>query len=949
MDPNTSGFQLVRHWAQAREAAGIPLIAALVQEERLSRGAMSLGPYFRSHGLSLSGALLRAREQVAWAALDAAFAASWRKRMVFSQALGLARTYLTFLIEAAKLSEEVPDRSLRVRFGISTVLAARFGLVELSQLESACEALLDAHQDGADNALTYFLEGCLWRYDLFGEKGALESAARTIGGSAGGTNLNATWYLNCGELWTKLAGEASTVSGRKKFLERALHATEGARLCNPAEAETVLRIVMLQALLDELGKRGVSREIDISTRGIRLPFCMRTSHAVLSPTLEWIAPALVAAISRDRRAGEFVFRDVLSELHSYLAKVDRSNAREHLRNAIRTRSGAPKGRPLRGHRSRLADAEDKLNLARLSSNVTLRREALTFLGTPSGSQSDDATKLIVMAQDIESNGPVPGSLLRLPEEIAFAVRSGDAATLFGGAASLAIRSHELQRRRLGGRGGVIVLQDAENSIGQTFVFKALSSSAYQHDLRQTQLLSKRIRATGQTNQFGVIDHLATVGSGVPGMELGDDALFSVRRYNSGKTLDEVIRLAPSNAEPVVHRTARFLALFHARANASSDGLRRCLWEREFGRWLKAICDDEERAAVFASWWNIMCAAPPLQRRDSHALNWLVEPSGRVLAVDLDARGTRPFGYELAQLLEDVPLYDAADWVSRSRVLRFYLQALLDFGATDAPAHDEAMQYLAGGVIARAAWMFSAPGATSHHRVRAGQLLIGVEREFQDFPIGEVARTLHNRWTEIAGVASEDGDTVLDLPDRRRISRAMAYHLRHNPYAPATKDGWVHVEELTELLNASGYDVTPGVLMLIAGAAGEPRFQRDGQEIRAVYGHSVKRDIKYDVRTPPASLYHATPLENLASIFEARSGLLKGSRQWVHLSDRPAMAMNASRRQGKPVALLRVDAARTESLVHAAASTWLAPRVGPEMLEIVPAREVASLLVESSDA
>jgi RNA:NAD 2'-phosphotransferase (TPT1/KptA family) len=172
---------------------------------------------------------------------------------------------------------------------------------------------------------------------------------------------------------------------------------------------------------------------------------------------------------------------------------------------------------------------------------------------------------------------------------------------------------------------------------------------------------------------------------------------------------------------------------------------------------------------------------------------------------------------------------------------------------------------------------------------------------------------------------------------------MAYHLRHDPMSPASREGWVHVEELAELLNRSGHKVTPDALLLIAGAAGEPRFEREGSDIRAAYGHSLKTTIAYEQKTPPKWLYHATPLENLRSIFEARAGLRRGRRQWVHLSDRPSIAMNASTRQHKPVALLRISTHGVKNLVYASGNTWLAPIVTSDALEIVPLRDLRELL------
>jgi RNA:NAD 2'-phosphotransferase (TPT1/KptA family) len=131
--------------------------------------------------------------------------------------------------------------------------------------------------------------------------------------------------------------------------------------------------------------------------------------------------------------------------------------------------------------------------------------------------------------------------------------------------------------------------------------------------------------------------------------------------------------------------------------------------------------------------------------------------------------------------------------------------------------------------------------------------------------------------------------------------------------------------------------------MIAGALGEPRFELDGRDIRASYGHSLAVAIKYEKKHPPVHLFHATPLENLSSIFEAQSGLLRGKRQWVHLTDSPLVAINASHRQGKAVAVLCVDTALVDGVVFASGHTWLAPKVAFGAMKVLTLTELDSLL------
>src|SRR5690606_20122294 len=99
----------------------------------------------------------------------------------------------------------------------------------------------------------------------------------------------------------------------------------------------------------------------------------------------------------------------------------------------------------------------------------------------------------------------------------------------------------------------------------------------------------------------------------------------------------------------------------------------------------------------------------------------------------------------------------------------------------------------------------------------GDMLGSIALRFSGRPVGTLASKLGGAWARRTGIASGDNLAPLADAERRRISRAMSFHLRHNEKAPLTKDGWIHVEELADLLNANGHKVSAPQLLWIAGA------------------------------------------------------------------------------------------------------------------------------------
>ena len=175
-------------------------------------------------------------------------------------------------------------------------------------------------------------------------------------------------------------------------------------------------------------------------------------------------------------------------------------------------------------------------------------------------------------------------------------------------------------------------------------------------------------------------------------------------------------------------------------------------------------------------------------------------------------------------------------------------------------------------------------------------------------------------------------------EHKHISKFLSLILRHKPETIGIEldnEGWVSVDELLEKLKLHGKPVSLEQLQEVVATNNKKRFRfsDDGKRIRANQGHSVAIDLALAPTTPPPVLYHGTATKNLDSIFE--KGLIKGSRQHVHLSKELGTAINVGARHGKPV-VLEVDAAQMHQLgFHFFLSengVWLTDHIPPKFLK-----------------
>ena len=144
-----------------------------------------------------------------------------------------------------------------------------------------------------------------------------------------------------------------------------------------------------------------------------------------------------------------------------------------------------------------------------------------------------------------------------------------------------------------------------------------------------------------------------------------------------------------------------------------------------------------------------------------------------------------------------------------------------------------------------------------------------------------------------------------------LSKFLACVLRHNPSSASIKldeNGWADVDALIDGVCKTGRVINAQILEEIVASDGKHRFDfnADRTKIRANQGHSIDVDVEMQVLAPPDILYHGTAEKYIESI--KREGILKRTRNYVHLSKDEQTAIEVGSRHGKAV-VLKIDAKR----------------------------------------
>ncbi|WP_297502106.1 RNA 2'-phosphotransferase [Thermococcus sp.] len=145
-------------------------------------------------------------------------------------------------------------------------------------------------------------------------------------------------------------------------------------------------------------------------------------------------------------------------------------------------------------------------------------------------------------------------------------------------------------------------------------------------------------------------------------------------------------------------------------------------------------------------------------------------------------------------------------------------------------------------------------------------------------------------------------------ERKRVSKLMAYILRHSPEEfglKPDKEGFVPLSGLIRALREVYPEVTEGLVREVVENDPKGRYEIRAGKIRARYGHSFPVSLNHGEDAESRFLYHGTPRSNLPSIM--REGLKPMRRQFVHLSTSKGEALETGRRHGRNVVLLVIDA------------------------------------------
>ncbi len=174
-------------------------------------------------------------------------------------------------------------------------------------------------------------------------------------------------------------------------------------------------------------------------------------------------------------------------------------------------------------------------------------------------------------------------------------------------------------------------------------------------------------------------------------------------------------------------------------------------------------------------------------------------------------------------------------------------------------------------------------------------------------------------------------------DLVRTSKFLSRILRHHPESiglELDEGGWADLDTLVSLANGAGRRLTREQILQVVARNDKQRFavSADGRRIRANQGHSIRIDLGPEPRSPPERLFHGTAERNLESIH--RQGLIRGSRQHVHLSLDEETATRVGRRHGRPIVLV-VDAGAMVrdgfEFFLSENGVWLTERVPPRYL------------------
>jgi putative RNA 2'-phosphotransferase len=177
--------------------------------------------------------------------------------------------------------------------------------------------------------------------------------------------------------------------------------------------------------------------------------------------------------------------------------------------------------------------------------------------------------------------------------------------------------------------------------------------------------------------------------------------------------------------------------------------------------------------------------------------------------------------------------------------------------------------------------------------------------------------------------------MLSDSQRERLSKLMAYLLRHDPDLERTREGFTEITKLVEAMKQKIQWVGESHLKEVVEMDPKGRYEICGDLIRARYGHSV--EVKLDFpEADVTTLYHGTSPSAAKRIVV--EGLSPMGRRMVHLSVTVKDAIEVGRRHSMNPVVLAVDVklakSRGSRIVKASERVYLADYVPANSIRLL---------------
>jgi hypothetical protein len=251
------------------------------------------------------------------------------------------------------------------------------------------------------------------------------------------------------------------------------------------------------------------------------------------------------------------------------------------------------------------------------------------------------------------------------------ILNGNRKALLEAAIHCAVAAVEFDMPVLGGRSRVFILDDPHRLLSTTLVIKPSQNPANaKQEMRTIAALGAHLKKKGLGGELGLPTPIALV-------ERGGKFYYAMERARADG-LDRRILGDDGRGyqgQPDVIRALDFLALFHAWADGGPRAMRpdRDLHDK-FASYVRNLGGGRANAIRLSQDFASLIPSLPMARKcDAHPENWLVQPRGRIIMIDLEAKSHVPCLLDVAQLLDDYPVFpaDVNGW-------RFRLELCADY-------------------------------------------------------------------------------------------------------------------------------------------------------------------------------------------------------------------------------------------------------------------------------